>query len=145
MYILLSSPLPPQYLTLPDTTVGRYAYVYGVGVNDSALSLCQQYYKRGSIDPANDTFNIDPHIITGTTVVESCSSALCGGDASCFSPRNKLSVFEIADYIWPFCKNWKQLETWFALIWMHAIIRFTQKLIRLMFFRVLYWNYLCCL
>lgn len=53
-----------QYLALPETTIGRYAYVYGVGVNDTALSLCQQYYKRGRIDPANDTFNIDPHIIT---------------------------------------------------------------------------------
>ncbi|XP_053471849.1 mucolipin-1a [Ictalurus furcatus] len=53
-----------QYLILPDTTVGRYAYVYGVGVNGSALSLCQQYYKKGRIDPANDTFSIDPHIIT---------------------------------------------------------------------------------
>lgn len=46
--------------------MGRYAYVYGVGVDGSALSLCQQYYKKGSIDPANDTFIIDPHIITGT-------------------------------------------------------------------------------
>lgn len=54
-----------QYLALPETTVGRYAYVYNVGVNGSALSLCQQYYKKGSIDPANDTFSIDPKIITG--------------------------------------------------------------------------------
>ncbi|KAM6972586.1 mucolipin-1a [Aplochiton taeniatus] len=53
-----------QYLELPASTVGRYAYVYGVGVNGSALSLCQQYYKKGSIDPANDTFNIDPRVIT---------------------------------------------------------------------------------
>ncbi|GAA6230367.1 mucolipin-1-like [Lates japonicus] len=53
-----------QYLALPETTVGRYAYVYDVGVNGSALSLCQQYYKKGRIDPANDTFSIDPHIIT---------------------------------------------------------------------------------
>ncbi|XP_046899520.1 mucolipin-1a [Hypomesus transpacificus] len=53
-----------QYLVLPETTVGRYAYVYGVGYNGSALSLCQQYYKRGSIDPANDTFNIDPRVVT---------------------------------------------------------------------------------
>lgn len=55
-----------QYLALPTTTVGRYAYVYNVGVNGSALSLCQQYYKKGRIDPANDTFSIDPQIITGT-------------------------------------------------------------------------------
>ncbi|XP_040043181.2 mucolipin-1a [Gasterosteus aculeatus] len=51
-----------KYLVLPETTVGRYAYVYGD--NGSALSLCQQYYKKGSIDPANDTFSIDPHIRT---------------------------------------------------------------------------------
>ncbi|KAM8879586.1 mucolipin-1a [Spinachia spinachia] len=51
-----------KYLVLPETTVGRYAYVFGD--NSSALSLCQQYYKKGSIDPANDTFNIDPHINT---------------------------------------------------------------------------------
>lgn len=53
-----------QYLALPETTVGRYAYVNNVGVNGSALSLCQQYYKKGRIDPANDTFNIDPQIMT---------------------------------------------------------------------------------
>ncbi|XP_062400298.1 mucolipin-1-like [Sardina pilchardus] len=53
-----------QYLSLPQTTVGRYAYVYGVGVNSSALSLCQQYYKKGRIDPANDTFSIDPEVVT---------------------------------------------------------------------------------
>lgn len=45
--------------------MGRYAYVYNVGVNGSALSLCQQYYKKGRIDPANDTFIIDPHVVTG--------------------------------------------------------------------------------
>lgn len=27
--------------------------------------LCQQYYRKGRIDPANDTFNIDPKIVTG--------------------------------------------------------------------------------
>ncbi|XP_023647774.1 mucolipin-1-like isoform X1 [Paramormyrops kingsleyae] len=53
-----------QYLALPETTVGRYAYVFNKEVNGSALSLCQQYYKKGHIDPANDTFSIDPHIIT---------------------------------------------------------------------------------
>ncbi|KAJ8363441.1 hypothetical protein SKAU_G00122720 [Synaphobranchus kaupii] len=53
-----------QYLTLPETTLGRYAYVFGVGVNGSALSLCQQFFKRGHIVPANDTFNIDPHVVT---------------------------------------------------------------------------------
>ncbi|XP_042320203.1 mucolipin-1-like [Sceloporus undulatus] len=33
-------------------------------VNQSALMLCQHYYRKGSIDPANDTFNIDPEVIT---------------------------------------------------------------------------------
>ncbi|KAI1884066.1 hypothetical protein AGOR_G00222560 [Albula goreensis] len=53
-----------QYLALANTTVGRYAYVFGVGVNGSALSLCQRYFRKGSIDPANDTFDIDPHVVT---------------------------------------------------------------------------------
>ncbi|XP_063740085.1 mucolipin-1-like isoform X2 [Eleginops maclovinus] len=59
-----------QYLSLPETTVGRYAYVYDVGYNGSALSLCQHYYKKGSIDPANDTFSIDPHIKTDCVGVD---------------------------------------------------------------------------
>ncbi|KAK7940156.1 hypothetical protein WMY93_003482 [Mugilogobius chulae] len=57
------------YLALPQISLGRYAYVLGVGYNDSALSLCQRYYKRGSIDPVNDTFDIDPHVITNCTGV----------------------------------------------------------------------------
>lgn len=67
--LLLSSHPPPQYLALPETTVGRYAYVYSDDVNGSALFLCQHYYKRGHIDPANDTFDIDPRIITGTSTI----------------------------------------------------------------------------
>lgn len=54
--------------------MGRYAYVYNVGVNGSALSLCQQYYKKGRIDPANDTFIIDPHVVTGDSFSASFSS-----------------------------------------------------------------------
>ncbi|XP_066563861.1 mucolipin-1a isoform X2 [Amia ocellicauda] len=63
-----------QYLTLPQTTVGRYAYVFGQQVNESALYLCQQYYKKGSIDPANDTFNIDPRVITDCVGVNPMTS-----------------------------------------------------------------------
>uniref|UniRef100_A0A672FRE7 Mucolipin-1-like n=1 Tax=Salarias fasciatus TaxID=181472 RepID=A0A672FRE7_SALFA len=63
-----------QYLALPDTTVGRYAYVYDVGVNGSALSLCQQYYRKGSIDPANDTFSIDPTVMTDCVGVNPLST-----------------------------------------------------------------------
>lgn len=53
-------------MALPQISLGRYAYVSGVGVNGSALSLCQRYYRRGSIDPVNDTFDIDPRVVTGT-------------------------------------------------------------------------------
>ncbi|XP_053193771.1 mucolipin-1b isoform X2 [Scomber japonicus] len=53
-----------QYLALPQISLGRYAYVLGVGVNGSALSLCQRYYRNGTIDPVNDTFDIDPHVVT---------------------------------------------------------------------------------
>ncbi|XP_034750270.1 mucolipin-1-like [Etheostoma cragini] len=57
-----------QYLALPRISVGRYAYVSGVGVNGSALSLCQSCYSNGTIDPVNDTFHIDPRVVTGTSV-----------------------------------------------------------------------------
>lgn len=60
--------LCPQYLMLPDVSLGRYAYVRGGGnpwANGSALALCQQYYHRGHVDPANDTFDIDPMVMTG--------------------------------------------------------------------------------
>ncbi|NWJ08954.1 MCLN1 protein, partial [Crypturellus undulatus] len=54
-----------KYLAIPNETVGRYAYVRPErGANRSALMLCQQFYRKGRIDPANDTFNIDPHIVT---------------------------------------------------------------------------------
>ncbi|XP_044278213.1 mucolipin-1 isoform X1 [Varanus komodoensis] len=53
-----------KYLAIPNETIGRYAYVRRMGDNQSALLLCQQYYHKGRIDPANDTFNIDPKVIT---------------------------------------------------------------------------------
>lgn len=56
-----------QYRMLPDVSLGHYAYVRGGGgpwANGSALALCQQYYNRGHVDPANDTFDIDPMVIT---------------------------------------------------------------------------------
>ncbi|XP_020835528.1 mucolipin-1 isoform X2 [Phascolarctos cinereus] len=56
-----------QYLRIPEQSLGRYAYVPGgggPGANGSALALCQQYYRHGHIDPANDTFNIDPMVVT---------------------------------------------------------------------------------
>lgn len=62
------SPFCPQYLLLPDVSLGQYAYVPGGGgpwANGSALALCQQYYHRGHVDPANDTFDIDPMVVTG--------------------------------------------------------------------------------
>lgn len=54
-----------QYTVLPHISLGRYAYVLANDVNGSALYLCQRYYRRGSIDPVNDTFDIDPHVVTG--------------------------------------------------------------------------------
>ncbi|XP_061438670.1 mucolipin-1 isoform X4 [Rhineura floridana] len=53
-----------KYLAIPNETIGRYAYVRAGNANQSALMLCQQFYRKGRIDPANDTFNIDPKVIT---------------------------------------------------------------------------------
>ncbi|XP_045675958.1 mucolipin-1 isoform X5 [Phyllostomus hastatus] len=57
----------PQYLMLPNVSLGHYAYVRGGGgpwANGSALALCQRYYHRGHVDPANDSFDIDPMVVT---------------------------------------------------------------------------------
>ncbi|XP_045675950.1 mucolipin-1 isoform X4 [Phyllostomus hastatus] len=56
-----------QYLMLPNVSLGHYAYVRGGGgpwANGSALALCQRYYHRGHVDPANDSFDIDPMVVT---------------------------------------------------------------------------------
>uniref|UniRef100_A0A8D2ID18 Mucolipin TRP cation channel 1 n=1 Tax=Urocitellus parryii TaxID=9999 RepID=A0A8D2ID18_UROPR len=62
-----------QYLMLPEVSLGRYAYVQGGGgpwANGSALALCQRYYHRGHVDPANDTFDIDPMVVTDCIQVD---------------------------------------------------------------------------
>ncbi|XP_010604012.1 mucolipin-1 [Fukomys damarensis] len=62
-----------QYLMLPEVSLGRYAYVRGGGgpwANGSALALCQRYYHRGHVDPANDTFDIDPTVVTDCIQVD---------------------------------------------------------------------------
>lgn len=62
-----------QYLILPEISLGRYAYVRGGGgpwANGSALALCQRYYHRGHVDPANDTFDIDPRVVTDCIQVD---------------------------------------------------------------------------
>ncbi|KAF6082068.1 mucolipin 1 [Phyllostomus discolor] len=56
-----------QYLMLPNVSLGHYAYARGGGgpwANGSALALCQRYYHRGHVDPANDSFDIDPMVVT---------------------------------------------------------------------------------
>lgn len=70
MFVFLKIPhvlfvSPSQYMALPQLAVGRYAYVLGTGVHGQALSLCQRYYRNGTIDPLNDTFDIDPSIVSG--------------------------------------------------------------------------------
>ncbi|XP_034997106.1 mucolipin-1 [Zootoca vivipara] len=60
-----------KYLAVANETVGRYAYVQAGSANQSALMLCQHYYRKGRIDPANDTFNIDPKVITDCLGVDS--------------------------------------------------------------------------
>ncbi|XP_038640815.1 mucolipin-1-like [Scyliorhinus canicula] len=53
-----------QYLALQNMTLGQYAYASDGDENSTALQLCQRFYKKGSINPANDTFNINPQVVT---------------------------------------------------------------------------------
>lgn len=62
-----------QYISLPNQTTARYAYTRSV--NQSALAVCQQYYRKGHIDPANDTFDIDPKIVTDCVYADPMETA----------------------------------------------------------------------
>nr|XP_019961307.1 PREDICTED: mucolipin-1-like [Paralichthys olivaceus] len=74
-----------QYMALPDISLGRYAYVLGVGENGSALSLCQRYFRKGTIDPVNDTFDIDPHVVTDCLGVDPMNYSFGNSDYKNFT------------------------------------------------------------
>ncbi|KAM8825026.1 mucolipin-1b isoform 2-T2 [Synchiropus picturatus] len=76
-----------QYMALPEISLAQYAYVTDGGVNGSSLSLCQRYYRRGSIVPVNDTFDIDPHVVTDCIGLNPLTkaSALDNGDFKNFT------------------------------------------------------------
>lgn len=44
--------------------MGNLAYEVTNG-EYTPLSVCQEFYRNGSIDPGSETFNIDPHIEKG--------------------------------------------------------------------------------
>ncbi|KAM9844832.1 mucolipin-3-like [Aulostomus maculatus] len=50
-----------RYVKLQNLTVGNLAYER-VGGEYTPLSVCQEFYRNSSIDPGNETFDIDPHI-----------------------------------------------------------------------------------
>ncbi|XP_072690423.1 mucolipin-3 isoform X6 [Canis lupus baileyi] len=58
-----------QYLLLRNTSVGNHAYE-NKGTEQSAMAICQHFYKQGNICPGNDTFDIDPEIETECFSVE---------------------------------------------------------------------------
>lgn len=54
-----------QYTNLQNLTVGNLAYEL-INGDYTPLTLCQVFYRNSTIDPENDTFDIDPHIDKGT-------------------------------------------------------------------------------
>lgn len=56
-----------QYGHLPNITVGNHAYEKK-GDFYTPLSVCQDFYRNGTIYPGNDTFEIDAHVETGEYV-----------------------------------------------------------------------------
>ncbi|XP_075471758.1 mucolipin-3-like isoform X2 [Ascaphus truei] len=58
-----------QYLDLRNLSVGNHAYEKK-GAEQSAMAVCQHFYKQGSIFPGNDTFDIDPEIQTECFYIE---------------------------------------------------------------------------
>uniref|UniRef100_M3Y2H8 Mucolipin 3 n=1 Tax=Mustela putorius furo TaxID=9669 RepID=M3Y2H8_MUSPF len=58
-----------KYLQLRNTSVGNHAYEKK-GTEQSAMAICQRFYRQGNICPGNDTFEIDPEIETECFFVE---------------------------------------------------------------------------
>uniref|UniRef100_A0A3B5B3Q1 Mucolipin-3-like n=1 Tax=Stegastes partitus TaxID=144197 RepID=A0A3B5B3Q1_9TELE len=52
-----------RYTSLQNLTVGNLAYG-SVDGEPTPLSVCQVLYRNSSIDPGNDSFDIDPHVET---------------------------------------------------------------------------------
>lgn len=52
-----------QFLLLHNTTVGNHEYERNGGAV-TPLSLCQHFYRNGTVYPGNDTFAIDTHVDT---------------------------------------------------------------------------------
>ncbi|XP_051517391.1 mucolipin-3 isoform X3 [Myxocyprinus asiaticus] len=50
-----------QFLMLPNITLGNHEYE-SVGGVYAPLDICQQFYRNGSISPANETFSIDVQV-----------------------------------------------------------------------------------
>uniref|UniRef100_A0A3Q1HJU5 Polycystin cation channel PKD1/PKD2 domain-containing protein n=1 Tax=Anabas testudineus TaxID=64144 RepID=A0A3Q1HJU5_ANATE len=50
-----------RYIHLQNLTIGNLAYERADG-GVAPLSLCQEFYRNSSIDPENETFDIDPHV-----------------------------------------------------------------------------------
>lgn len=53
-----------KYLQLRNISVGNHAYE-NKGTKQSAMAVCQHFYRQGTICPGNDTFDIDPEVETG--------------------------------------------------------------------------------
>ncbi|CDQ56930.1 unnamed protein product [Oncorhynchus mykiss] len=54
-----------RFINLQNLTVGNHAYEKIEG-EYTPLTLCQEFFRKGSISPGNDTFDIDPHVDKGT-------------------------------------------------------------------------------
>ncbi|KAM4641575.1 mucolipin-3 [Discoglossus pictus] len=52
-----------QYLNLRNISLGNHAYERG-GADPAYLAVCRNFYKQGNIFPGNETFDIDPEMLT---------------------------------------------------------------------------------
>ncbi|KAM4722967.1 mucolipin-3 [Rhinophrynus dorsalis] len=58
-----------QYLELKNVSVGNHAYERQ-GSEQTGMTVCQHFYKQGSIFPGNESFDIDPKIETECIHIE---------------------------------------------------------------------------
>ncbi|OBS80287.1 hypothetical protein A6R68_21508, partial [Neotoma lepida] len=93
------------YLQLRNISVGNHAYE-NKGTQQSAMAICQHFYKRGIICPGNDTFDIDPEIETAFIILSSSPLFIfyITFDNKAHSGRIKISLDN--DISIKECKDW---------------------------------------
>ncbi|XP_015234141.1 PREDICTED: mucolipin-2 [Cyprinodon variegatus] len=92
-----------QYSQLDQLSVGPISYAEDEDGKLLPLTICKEYYKRGSLEPSNESYDIDARLETGSFCNRSL--AIITFDNQCHS--GKVKLFLDIDAESSACKDWK--------------------------------------